>query len=465
MRRLKPYLFAALLLPSVVPAQDPASLSPEQFGLQHLASYLGLKPSDISYRSDYTEPDGFRLKLVADLMDQPLGMIEYTENLKAAYVRAQPEILAGIVSSDLITEFQTERLPAYLPEVNEISELQNSYLPYYSNLAINRLLNRCLVYLDIVFPRSAEMMLAELNAEQRRFLTEQFKELIVVSVEEEFMTADELDAAGKREEAYVEEFVVFGGNLHLDPILRAGTDCLRDLMLEAKSLRAELRSGQSDPEQLLASTDLVDDRAAGSYMGKQAGWAIGGVGQDYYEGDYRFILDLGGDDIYDLHYDPSDPHGVIILDLSGNDTYRAGSDFALGSGCLSVGILLDFEGNDRYDGRSFSIGSGYFGFGVLYDAAGDDRYEGDTHVQGAGTFGLGLLIDEGGRDIYNAALYSQGFGFTEGFGLIYDADGSDSYYAGGKYKDHLRYEDHYLSLSQGFGYGLRPWMSGGVGAI
>jgi hypothetical protein len=78
---------------------------------------------------------------------------------------------------------------------------------------------------------------------------------------------------------------------------------------------------------------------------------------------------------------------------------------------------------------------------------------------------MGLLIDEGGRDIYNAALYAQGFGFVEGIGIIYDKTGSDSYYAGGKYKDILRYKDHYLSLSQGFGYGLRPWMSGGIGAI
>jgi hypothetical protein len=75
------------------------------------------------------------------------------------------------------------------------------------------------------------------------------------------------------------------------------------------------------------------------------------------------------------------------------------------------------------------------------------------------------LIDESGRDIYNAALYAQGFGGVGGIGLIYDSDGSDSYYAGGKYKDILRYEDHYLSLSQGFGYGIRPLMSGGIGAI
>ena len=157
--------------------------------------------------------------------------------------------------------------------------------------------------------------------------------------------------------------------------------------------------------------------------------------------------------------------GGIIIDLSGDDAYRTESDFGLASGCFSVGLLLDFGGDDRYDAQSFALGSGFFGLGILYDAEGVDRYDGDTHVQGAASYGLGLLIDEGGRDIYNGALYAQGFGFVRGFGLIYDSDGSDSYYAGGKYKDILRYEDHYLSLSQGFGYGLRPWMSGGIGGI
>jgi hypothetical protein len=46
-----------------------------------------------------------------------------------------------------------------------------------------------------------------------------------------------------------------------------------------------------------------------------------------------------------------------------------------------------------------------------------------------------------------------------------DNSGNDNYFAGGKYKDILRYTDHYLSLSQGFAYGIRPKMSGGVGLL
>jgi hypothetical protein len=54
---------------------------------------------------------------------------------------------------------------------------------------------------------------------------------------------------------------------------------------------------------------------------------------------------------------------------------------------------------------------------------------------------------------------------VQGAGVIYDREGNDTYFAGGKYKDILRYEDRYLSMSQGFAYGLRPTLSGGIGAI
>lgn len=431
--------------------------------MKHLTEYLGLKPDDISFRSDYTEPDSFRLKVVADLMQEPLGMIDYVAALKNSHVVAQPEIIAGILFQDLAVEDQNRRSRPYQPD---IAEIQRAYNLYYTDVAFNQLLTKAAMYLDVVFPKSSEKSLAFLSAEQRRFLKDEFKELIVISEEEEFLSVEAIDSLEKVEEGYSEQFVEFGAKIDKDPIVAAGIDCLRQLMLEVNNLRQRLEAGEVSAKTIVEGTGYFPDNVdLESYLGKQSGWKIGGPGNDYYSGDYRFIFDFGGDDVYDLSYDPDKPHGVIIIDLGGDDRYRAKTDFALGSGCFSVGLLVDLEGDDRYDAESFGLGSGYFGFGLLYDASGNDRYDGDTHVQGAGTFGIGLLIDEAGRDIYNGAVYCQGFGFVEGIGLIYDTDGSDSYYAGGKYKDILRYEDHYLSLSQGFGYGVRPWMSGGIGAI
>ena len=463
MRRITSIFLLCLFAPALFAGEPVTKLTPEQFGLQNLTDYLNLKPSDISFRSDYTEPDMFRLKIVAELMDHPLGMIDYSAGLKDAYVVGQPEIPAGILFKDLQREHQAARGSAYQATVDE---LNTHYNLYYTDMHLNQLMTRAATYLNVVFPKSSQKMLSALTTDQKKFLCNQFKELIVMREEEEFYTPQQIDSVEKAEEGYTDEFVTFGSKIDMDLIVDAGVDCIRELMLEIKSLQQAVKSGEVDPGEVVKGTGfLPSDANLNSYLGRQDGWKVGGPGNDYYSGDYKFILDFGGDDVYDLRYDPANPHGVIIIDLGGDDHYLAKSDFTIGSGCLSVGLLIDMAGDDRYDGKSFGLGSGYFGLGLLYDAQGDDRYDGDTHVEGAGTMGIGLLIDEGGRDIYNGALYAQGFGFVEGMGVIYDTHGSDTYYAGGKYKDILRYEDHYLSLSQGFGYGLRPTLSGGIGAI
>ena len=455
-------LLIALILP-VAALADSTSVSPEQYGLKNLMEYLDLWPGDISFRSDYTEPDSFRLKAVADLMEAPLGMIDYSAAIRSACVKRQPEVVAGLLFEDLKGEYQKSRQRAYQPTADE---MQRRYDLYYSNFQMNELLSRAATYLNVVFPKSTQIALAKLTAKQKKFLTTEFKELLVTHPEEEFFSIEQSDSVEKIEEQWTDTFAVFGTKIDKDPIVAAGIDCLRELQPQIAALRKLVDSLKGDADRLLKTGAVVPppDQAT-NFLGKQPGWKVGGIGRDYYSGDCKFILDLGGDDVYDLSYDPSDPHGVIIIDLGGDDHYRSKTDFTLGSGCLSAGILLDYGGDDVYQAKSFALGSGYFGFGLLYDVSGNDRYDGDTHVEAAGSFGIGLLIDESGRDIYNAALNAQAFGFTQGAGALYDFEGSDSYYLGGKYKDVLRYEDHYLSFGQGFGMGMRPQISGGIGAL
>jgi hypothetical protein len=439
------------------------TLAPETFGLKDLSDYLGLTPADISFRSDYTEPDSFRLKKVAELMRRPIDMIDYARQLKNAHATTQPEIISEILFEDLVSEYQTGRSSAYKASGEELTSRYNLV---FDNLTLNQLLNRAAMYIDVVIPKSTEMSLALLKQSQRAFLLEEFRHLVTMDTADEFRSPDELDSLEKIEEKNAEKFAGFGTRIDKDPVLQAGIDCLRDLGLDIKALRKAVADGSLNPDKIIAGSSATTRNAQTELLlGKQPGWRIGGTGNDVYSGDYKFILDFGGDDVYDLSYDPAHPHPVIIIDLGGNDTYRAQSDFAIASGCQSVGLLMDYGGNDLYLGKSFSLGSGYFGFGLLYDAAGDDIYSGDTHVEGAGTFGIGLLIDEGGRDSYSAAVYAQGFGFVQGAGLLYDCSGNDTYSAGGKYTDIIRYEDHYLSMSQGFASGLRPTLSGGIGAL
>lgn len=463
MRHLATIVITCCLIASGVLAQDSLSVSPESFGLSYLMEYLNLRPGDISFRSDYTDPDSLRLKVVADLMAKPLGMIEYSADLRGAYAKGQPEIAAAMLFRQLAAEYQNGRSRAYRADGTEV---QKKYTLFFTNLYLNQLLTQAAVYLDVIFPRSTEMALARLSPDEKKFLRREFKELLTMDEKEEFMSATQLDSIEKAQERYADSFATFGNRIDKDPVMAAGVDYLRELLPQLDDFRTYLDTSKGAAERMMKPSGfLPGNLTTDLYLGKQPGWAVGGPGDDTYRGDYQFILDLGGNDTYELAYDPAKPHGVIILDLGGDDHYVARTDFTLGSGCFSVGLLLDFGGNDRYDAKSFGLGSGYFGFGLLYDDTGNDRYDGDTHVEGAGSYGLGILLDESGRDIYNAAVYAQGFGFVQGLGALYDLDGSDSYYAGGKYKDVLRYEDHYLSMSQGFGYGVRPTLSGGIGAL
>jgi PDZ domain len=199
---------------------------------------------------------------------------------------------------------------------------------------------------------------------------------------------------------------------------------------------------------------------------------IGGTGDNTYTEDAALILDLGGNDKYFNHAGGStrsNPFSVVI-DLSGDDVYSAADDFSQGAGLFGGGYLIDLEGDDRYLAKNFSQGAGIFGVGMLADMAGNDKYTAITASQGSGIFGIGLLAEGGGSDSYFGNFFVQGTGYVEGFGAIVEVAGNDNYFAGGLYEDFRAPGKSYESMSQGFGFGMRPWetlvgASGGIGVI
>ncbi len=201
--------------------------------------------------------------------------------------------------------------------------------------------------------------------------------------------------------------------------------------------------------------------------------AIGGPGKNIYTGKFDFIIDLGGDDIYNIDRPHLGKDGGLegggcqcIIDLAGNDYYTTSSDFALAGGLFSSSFIFDKEGDDFYESKgSGNLGAAIGGLGLLYDEKGNDTYKGISFSIGAGCFGVGLLVDREGNDFYIANSYSQGFGMTEGVGAIVDNKGNDSYLVDSRSVDIGRYNDHYVSMCQGYGLGLRPFYSGGIGLI
>ncbi len=195
---------------------------------------------------------------------------------------------------------------------------------------------------------------------------------------------------------------------------------------------------------------LFDESGADSYH--CAAWSAGaglyGAG---------VLVDLGEEaDVYDsevFSQGVGGPRGMgILIDGGGGDFYRAngpvrsaydtaGSFMAFSQGvgvgirpydAGGVGVLLDFGGNDRYEGGEFSQGGGYYwGAGLLYDAAGDDLYFGNRYAQGfAAHQAFGMLYDLSGDDVYWAMTAAgQGAAWDQSIAALYDGDGDDVYRA------------------------------------
>lgn len=195
---------------------------------------------------------------------------------------------------------------------------------------------------------------------------------------------------------------------------------------------------------------------------------VGGGGHHVYTNEAFLIIDTGGSNTY-LN-SAGGANGLlgrpisIVIDMGGNDDFISNRSFSQGSGVFGIGILAALGSNCTFHAKHLSQGAGFFGAGLLMTGEGNQTFEADTFCQGAGMFGAGILWQRGGGTRYKAAQMAQGFGGTSGIGLLLDEGGNDSYVAGGKYPCGWL-PNHYFTLSQGFGYGMRPFAGGGIGIL
>jgi hypothetical protein len=195
------------------------------------------------------------------------------------------------------------------------------------------------------------------------------------------------------------------------------------------------------------------------------GWSQGvGAGiRQVANGGIGVILDGAGDDVYEFDYIS---HGGgywlgmgFARDFAGNDRRLAGGTqknfnggpreyppyqrFSCGFGChYALGFCFDDEGNDTYCGTIMGLGFGWdLSVGVLCDFGGNDRYEATGgHTEGNGAqASLGILFDYGGDDVYTG--YSQGYASPSityhhlpecggNFSFLIDYGGKDTYGCG-----------------------------------
>ena len=200
-----------------------------------------------------------------------------------------------------------------------------------------------------------------------------------------------------------------------------------------------------------------------------------GKDDNSFDGAGALVIDLGGNDQFSgpLAVGHKEPGRVsIFIDNAGNDIYnRKKKSFSQGFGCLSIGMMVDVSGNDRYLAGDMAQGSGMFGVGVLADLEGEDFFEMGLMGQGFGVFGIGMLADINGNDRYNISGMGQGAGSTLGFGCLLDLKGDDQYRADPEESIGTLIPDEW-SHAQGSGFSIRSheWRTdfsfyGGIGFL
>jgi hypothetical protein len=191
---------------------------------------------------------------------------------------------------------------------------------------------------------------------------------------------------------------------------------------------------------------LMDEKGNDTYIGQR--WAQGtgfmGVG---------LCIDVFGDDDY---------HGTefvqgaglygfgAIMNILGNDEYY-GTIHAQGVGFTNgLGMLIDGSGDDKgystgkhptnygdpgiFDAWSQGVGMGFRGIasggiGILIDQNGNDKWEAGNFSQGGGYYyGMGIFRSLGdGDDTYIGSRYAQGFCAHQAIGVFIEDGGNDTY--------------------------------------
>ena len=155
------------------------------------------------------------------------------------------------------------------------------------------------------------------------------------------------------------------------------------------------------------------------------GWGQGvGAGlRQVANGGIGVLLEGGGDDRYEYDY----------LAHGGGYWFGVGMarDFG-GDDRRHTGTLQAFDGGKRTEPTYQKYGSGWgchFALGFCFDDAGNDTYGGTIMGLGfAWDMSVGVLCDFAGNDRYEAARQNtQGCGAQAGLGVLFDYEGNDAY--------------------------------------
>ncbi len=395
---------------------------------------IKLTREDLKFRIDYEGPDEFRLNIVNHLMTNPMLTGPYIDSISKEIDTISITDVLKIMARELdfkSDNIKTDKGIKNIKEKTIIDELKEKL-----NNSIN------------VFNSSFE----NLTDDEKEFILKNITQILKREENIEKLSALELREMEENEESRDSIFYNIIKKVNREKIIEAGIKLI--------SFIEKFLINEESEETFFVDLTIPYIDTTGEIK-----IFIQGKENNYYDLSGNFIvIDPGGNDIYKTKNEAGSGFSIII-DFKGNDLYLTEEMGYWGGGLSGIDCLFDLEGNDNYFSGNNGLGAGVLGVGLLYDKEGNDFYKGDAVCEGASFLGIGLLRDISGNDVYNGHIYCQGFGYVGGFGLIDDWAGNDNYIASGSFTDIIRYEDHSVTLSQGFGFGSRIDWSGGIGFL
>lgn len=419
---------------------------------------IGMHRRDLPMPSDLLDSDVHRTRAISDLFDKPFSAIDISESI-ADLALSNPQQDLGSLHELLQKSLQLgqyrRNFLELLPEADAVLAKLEVPRSRINNLNIAN---------SVVLLRYSGILLQAVENARAPNVGGREKELRELGLLDSLWRLSKDSEIMTVWEAFNEQ--VRSNNAAQNLYSNLKPEQQGALFALGPSLHADLL--RITREILQARDVLVDSIRTVRFDTPYGKIAIGGAGNDVYDGTYVMIIDVGGNDVYHLTEGSLSERVKrpieFIVDYEGDDTYQS-TDYGLGAGVNGVGILLDLSGNDTYAGGDYALGSGLYGVGILHDLAGDDTYSSGTNTQGSGIFGIGYLFDDAGNDLYRCHAQSQAFAGTRGAGILADKSGNDVYTAASPFQDVLRYDDHQITFAQGAALGSRPLASGGIAVL
>ncbi|MBD3216779.1 MAG: hypothetical protein GF310_00790, partial [candidate division Zixibacteria bacterium] len=283
-------------------------------------SGIKITANDIGFRTDYVEIDSFRLPLINSLTRNPLGMAERTKQFAKDFLndsvdatdyfmKTAPIILKASGNPDFFLSemlfFTSNENP--ITGSTFVSQPDIDYPENISNIDIISLDRVFTQIYDFLYDwtyanqlsdstRASMKYPAGLNKEEYTFLRDSFPILIRENEMDEFRPLKELDSLQKFEEELSKRAIPICKKIRITSLLRKQPAYI----CEFERFVVKMRLDNIDYRSLFDSKDWHVEKE--TLRGKIA---VGGWGENQYEGEYLFILDFGGNDRYLMDHNDS----------------------------------------------------------------------------------------------------------------------------------------------------------------